>query len=252
MADPAAAERIEVRLRELYGSVPEEVAVLHVASVWQRADGERRVLRVGPETPCSEIDGFVLSLARARADAIVTTGRILRAEPELTHASLGPDRQRADLAEWRRLRLARHEPARTAVLTSGGELDLDHPLLRAAHRPLIATRPESAARLGDAAARRGIEVLALDPLDARALLAALRARGARCISIEAGPQTALPLYDSPLAIDELLLSIYAGPEPPVSAIGGPFLAAEQLARLLPRAARSPAIDSWSFERRIRV
>jgi riboflavin biosynthesis pyrimidine reductase len=251
---PAAggAERIEARLRALYGELPGEVGVLHVAAVWQRPDGERRVLRIREAMPRCDTDAFALSLARARADAIVTTGRILRLEPALTHELLGPPQLQADLREWRRLRLGRSEPAQSAVLTSGRELDLDHPVLRAAARPLVLTGRSAAAQLASAAARRGIGLVALEPLDLRTGLAALRARGGRCISIEAGPETALPLYDAPLAVDELMLSVYEAAELPAEVVGPAFLGAARLAELLPRASRAQRVGPWSFERRTRA
>jgi riboflavin biosynthesis pyrimidine reductase len=249
---PGGAERIEARLRALYGELPSEVEVLHVVSVWQGPGGELRVLRVGEATPRCDTDAFALSLARARADAIVTTGRILRLEPALTHELLGPRELQSDLREWRRLRLGRSEPARSALLTSGRELDLDHPLLRTAARPLILTGPGAAARLAAAGASRGIELLGLEPLNLRAGLAALRARGARCISIEAGPETALPLYDAPVAVDELLLSIYEAVELADDAVGPAFLGPARLAELLPHASRAQRIGAWRFERRTRA
>ena len=61
------------------------LGVLHVAAVWETPDGRYRTLRVGEGAIRSASDAVVLSAARARADAIVTTGRILRDEPELMH-----------------------------------------------------------------------------------------------------------------------------------------------------------------------
>src|SRR5262245_24969415 len=251
MAGVAGVERIDARLRALYGEVPGEVGVLHVASVWRDPRGGLRVLRIGPHTPRSPTDAFALSLARARVDAIVTTGRILRFEPDVTHALLGPEPLCDDLRAWRAERLGRSAPARSAVLTSGRELDLDHPLLRNSVRPLVITTPAAAARLEPAAALRGIELLGLDPLDARGALAALRARDMRSISIEAGPATALPLYDAPLAIDEVMLSIYQASALPEGIAGALFLPSERLAEVMPRASRGSREGDWCFERRAR-
>jgi riboflavin biosynthesis pyrimidine reductase len=244
----AAAERIDERLRELYGEVPGEVGVLHVAAVAAAADGGLRALRIGPGTPRSPADDFALSLARARVDAIVTTGRILRLEPDATHALLGPEAQRQDLRAWRARRLGRSQPARSAVLSSGRELDLDHPLLRAGFRPLLLTGPAAAARLSAAAQTRGIELVGLEPLDLRSALAALRARGLRALGIEAGPETALGLYEPPGAVDELMLSIYQGPVLPADALAGSFIAEGRIAQLLPRRSRTLRVGDWRFER----
>jgi riboflavin biosynthesis pyrimidine reductase len=169
----------------------------------------------------------------------------------VTHALLGPGPLCDDLRAWRAARLGRREAARSAVLTSGRELDLDHPLLRGATRPLVITTPASAARLAPAAASRGIEFVGLDPLDPRSALAALRARGMRSIAIEAGPATALELYDAPLAIDELMLSIYEASALPDGVAGPPFLSPDRLAELLPRASRGSREGDWRFERRTR-
>jgi len=252
VAEPGATQRVEARVRALYGCRVEEVAVLHVAALWQRPGGDLHVLRIGEQSPRSDTDDFTLSLARARADAIVTTGRILRLEPRLTHELLGPTGLQADLREWRAQRLGRSEPARSAVLSSGRELDLDHPLLRAAGRPLILTSPAAVARLSGAARPRGIELLGLEPLDLRASLAALQARGARCISIEAGPRSALQLYEAPLAVDELMLSVYEEPDLPPAAQGAPFLAPERIAQLLPHVSAPTRSGGWRFERRTRA
>jgi len=250
VSDASAAQRIDVRVRELYGALPEEVGVLHVAAVWRAPSGAHRVIRIGPGAPNSDTDTFALSLARARADVIVTTGRILREEPRVTHELL-PIPERSDLVAWRRLRLGRAEPARSAVLSRGRALDLDHPLFRAATRPWILTGPEAAARLAEPAAARGIETLALEPLDLRHALEALRERGMRCISIEAGPDTALDLYAEPLAVDELMLSVYSGSLPP-QRVGGAFPGATQLETLLPRSSELTRVGEWSFRRFVRA
>jgi riboflavin biosynthesis pyrimidine reductase len=250
MRDPAGAARIDARLRALYGELPGEVGVLHVAAVWRQPGGGLRLLRVGPATPRSATDAFALSLERARVDAIVTTGQILRLEPGLTHALPVPERERADLREWRAERLGRSDPARSAVLSSGRALDLDHPLLRAAHRPLLLTGPAAASRLGEPAARRGIELVGLEPLDLRSALAALRARGLGSLGIEAG-STALELYAEPLAVDELMLSVYEADTLPEAVAGPSFLAASELAQSLPHVSPGSREGAWRFERRSR-
>jgi riboflavin biosynthesis pyrimidine reductase len=250
VSEAAAVQRIETRLRSLYGSPPGEVAVLHVAAVWRARGGELRVLRSGAEAPASDTDAFALSLARARADAILTTGRILREEPRVTHDYL-PIPERADLAVWRRLALGLREPARSAVLTRGREIDLDHPLFGAEPRPWILTSPEAAARLRPEAAARGVEAVGLDPLHVRHALRELARRGMRCVSIEAGPETALELYAQPLAIDELMLSVYEGPLA-AAAIGPAFLEQGRIEALLPHASAPHRAEAWSFQRRTRL
>jgi hypothetical protein len=70
------------------------------------------------------------------------------------------------------------------------------------------------------------------------------------VSIEAGPRTAVPLYDAPGAIDELMLSVYEGPLDP-GRVAGTFLSDEDLrARGYDRAS-STVRGEWRFERWLR-
>jgi riboflavin biosynthesis pyrimidine reductase len=242
--------------RELLGDDPVRAGrVLHVASVWRDAAGVARVLRIGPKAPRSRHDAFLLSLARARAEAIVSTGRILGEEPALTHGLRGPPELRAALAAWRRERLVlAHEPW-LLVLSSGRALDPMHPAFHGAARPLLFVPSAAAAALRDRFAATEVRIASVPQPSVRLALDHLRRLGARRLTIEAGPTTARPLYDEPPRVDELWLATYAGEPPPPEVIGEPFVADERIAAVLPDASapceREEASGTWRFERRRR-
>jgi riboflavin biosynthesis pyrimidine reductase len=239
------------RLRAVPG---EEEGVLHVAAVWRPPGLDRHVvLRIREETPRSELDFLILNLARARADAIVTTGRILRQEPALTHDLQGAGGVPNALDAWRRDELGLERPPWLLVLTSGRDLDPGHPAFRSWARPLVFcpfTRVEQVRRqfLGTRVAVSGHPSpslrSALDHLE--------QERGARRISIEAGPSTAIAAYDAPARIDELLLSVFEAPEVPATIAGGELPSRRDLERILgPAVATFAAAEEsgpWRFER----
>ena len=198
------------RIASLWGisSVPRDAGVLHVVATW--FDGEaHRVIRITPQSPKSDTDVFLLNLARARADLILTTGRILREEPELTY-SLPPAWAEPMLA-WRRDVLGREDAPRVAVLTSGRGLDPEHPALHGWAAPVIVTSPDAARALRDRLPKR-VDVIGLPSTEVRAVLTWARSSGARTVSVEAGPTTARALYADPLAIDELSWSEFLEPD----------------------------------------
>lgn len=234
------ADKTRSRMRALYGEELGTIeGVLHVVAV--HAEGaSRRVIRIGDHAPKSATDFFALELARARADAIVITGAILREEPELRYELS------SGLAAFRRDVLGLRDPPRLLVLTRG-DIPLDHPALHGAARPILFTSAEAAPALR---ARTGLEIAAVPAPSARLALAFLRSeRGCRSVSVEAGPTTAVPLYDEPCAIDELALSVFGGALDP-RARGGRFLDEPALARRFERV--SCALEGqWGFERWIR-
>src|SRR5690606_11501377 len=136
--DLATTDGVEAALGRLYGAdVAPATGVVHVASVWQAAPDRYVPIAIGPGAPPSAHDFFVLQAARARADAIVTTGRNLRAEPAVTHGL--QDAAAPGLVAWRRERLGKQRPPILLVLTSARDLPVDHPALHGACAPLIFT-----------------------------------------------------------------------------------------------------------------
>jgi len=249
------------RIRELFDADLEEPAgVLHPLAVWQPPEGAAPfALRTGTkQTPKSDADRFVLGVARARADAVLTTGRNLRLEPRLTHA-LWPRRRGggwdAALAAWRRERLGRPEPRWSLVLTRRGDLDLDHPIFRGPTRGVLFTDESAGRELAPWARRVGVEMVTHPSPGPREALAWLRAQGALGVAVEAGPTTALALYDAPLAVDELILSHFDEPALAVEAQGPAFLEPSRLEALLrPAGAPHSAVEPsgrWSFRRWLR-
>ena len=151
--------------------------------------------------PESEIDRFSLSVARARADAILTTGRILRRERTLTHDLP------ADLVAWRREVLGKEFSPVIVVLSRGGALPLDHPVFDR-QGVLVVVPSQAEAETRARFIGRRAEIVALEDLTPRSLIEALRWRGLESICIEAGPSTTEALYQAPPLIDELMLSIF--------------------------------------------
>lgn len=243
--------------RELLGGDPSLAGrVLHVASAWRAGDGALRVLRIGPKTPRSSHDAFLLALARARAEAIVTTGRILREEPALTHGPLGPPALRAALAAWRRERLVLALDPWLLVLSSGRSLDPAHPAFHAPLRPLLFVPAAAATGLRERFAETDVRVVSVPAPDVRLALDHLRRLGAKRVTIEAGPTTARALYEEPVRVDELWLATYEGERPDEGVIGEPFVDDARLAEALPAASQPVARDEpsgrWRFSRRWRV
>jgi len=196
-----SAESVRCRIIALWGDPLEGPAgVVHVTAVGRVADRGLAVIRICPEAPTSETDAFSLAVARARADAIVTTGSILRAEAAVSHDP-GPE-----LRAWRRESLGKDASPTLAILTRGG-IPPGHPALAGA-RVLVGTTRTSAAELGPAIASETTEVVGLADSSLRGLIDELVRRGHRDICVEAGPSTSAGLYDAPLAVDELMLSIF--------------------------------------------
>jgi riboflavin biosynthesis pyrimidine reductase len=245
------AADVDAELRRMYGAdLAAATGVVHVTAVWQAAPDRLVTIAIGPDAPPSAHDFFALQAARARADAIITTGQILRAEPALTHDLQGA--AAPGLAAWRRERLGKQQPPLLLVLTSGRDLPVHHPALHATSTPLLFTSHEGAARLPDTP----IHVLSVATPDIRAAIAHLRAVGCRTILVEAGPSTASALYRPPVAVDELLLSVFHGALP-ARAQARDFVSPAHVRAHLPHAPQaSPALADqpsgpWQFLRFLR-
>jgi len=244
----------EQQIRELYGEtfaaeVAGRTGVLHVAAVWRRPDGVLMNLAINDAMPRSRSDKFVLALAEARADAIVTSGRNLRHEPHLVHAIDGP--HAGDLAAWRQHVLGRVEPPWTVVLTRRGEVDLAHPIFHSGSRPMVFCTGTGATR--DDAGGRGVEWVPRPGGDLRSLIDYLRMeRGCQRVLLEVGPSTAAEAYDEPNIVDELLLSICVADRIDKGAEGDPFLSLGRVAEagleLVSEVERQEESGPWLFRR----
>ncbi len=236
-SDLRSADDVDALAAALYGAPPPALdGVLHVTAVAE-VRGARRVIKIGQHSPKSALDLFCLHLARARVDAILVSGQVLRDEPTLRYELPPP------LRAWRARR--RPEPP-TLVVLSRGALPAQHPVWSSEAR-LVVVVPPDAAPAARASLPDRVEVVGVDDTRPRAVLAWLRReRGARAISVEAGPSVAVPLYETPAAIDELTLSVYRGALDP-RAEGAPFPDEATLAASLTRVGGRVDGD-WSFSR----
>lgn len=253
---PSPASAVAERVRRLYGDddLSDPAGVVHVAAVGREPDGEMVVLEINQATPRSRHDRFALDLARARADVIVTTGAILRAEPRLAY-ELESDRADA-LHAWRMDQLGRPTPPLVVVLTGREDIDLDHPTLHGWAQPWIFTNAENAkalhGRLPGHVGLVGEQTPSLGSL----IDWARRRFDARTITVEAGPTTTRPLYeDQPGLVDELMLSVFEG-KIPTAARGEPFVSAQTLERCFAqRREGEPVLEDsgpWRFVRLLRT
>lgn len=253
---PGEVEACAGRIRGLYGGSDDALAagpgVLHVTSVCRDEAGRCFTLRIGPHSPKSETDLFALNLARARCDAVVTTGRILREEPRLRHALP------RELAAWRSHCGAPGAPL-SVVLTGRDDLDLTHPLLAEAPRAVVVTGNVSAARLRARVAEAGcgdrVAIVARAEPGLRDTIALLQDDGISSICIEAGPSTTADLYREPVCVDELMLSVFLGALADDSVRGGESVSMSALARDFELAAESRRDEEsgpWCFQRYVRI
>jgi riboflavin biosynthesis pyrimidine reductase len=251
-AELTTAADVDALARALYGASPHGDGVVHVTALCEAGDGEPRTLLIGPDSPRSDHDFFALNLARARADAILVTGKVLRAEPTLRYDLQGKARAPAALAAWRREIAGRDTPPLLCVLTSGRGLDVTHPAFTSWATPLVFTSPAGAERLADAP----FEVVPAAEPSARAAVTYLREqRAARCVSIEAGPSTSRSLYDEPALVSELLLSLFLGAAP-AHVVGEPLVPMARVHELLgdgsPHEERHEPSGPWRFQRFLRA
>jgi riboflavin biosynthesis pyrimidine reductase len=255
---------LEARMHSLYGDVDWTRArgLLHVMAVAGQKDA---VLAIGPTSPASATDRFVLGLARARAELILTTGAILRSEPRLQHRYAEDEETNESFAQWRRSVLGLESPPVLLVFSGSGDFSADHPALRGARAGIVWTSKVGRARLGPSAGRLSVEVGIAEGAEAAnlaepvgALLCAARARfEAETVLIEAGPTLSEAFYRLPSTatrsprVDELLLSRFEG-EVASEAIGPSFAGREEIPKLFPEAPTSVRVEEpggiWRFER----
>ncbi len=235
------AEDVQEAAESLLGSQVAKTGIVHTTAVWDGGAGQLFTLEINSETPPCHHDFFLLNLCRARADAIVTTGQILRRETELSHALQGPAEVPGALRAWRERCLGKATPPVSLVLTSGRDLDFEHPLFSGWTRPLVYTSLEGHWTLESQAMSHGVEVAGVEqPSPAGAVELLRREFGAATILIEAGPSTSRELYEPRLEIDELLLSTFGGQRLPESVRGKPFFDTTRLREIFPH--RTPAVE----------
>ena len=253
----SALKTCRERIQSLYSDdLRDDAGIIQVVSTWCDPQGTSRVIAIGEEAPKSPTDLFILNLARSRADAVVTTGNLLRAEPRLTHLIEGPTETQEQLGAWRRKFLRRNESPLSLVLTSGQALDFNHPLFQTRNPCVIYTTEDSAERLRAPAQQRAIEVVGCKSPSLRSALTWLREqRQARTISIEAGPTTSLTAYKEPVEVQEILYSVYHEAALPEKARGPIFLCLDELKAKgfeeANRVARQEPSGRWSFIRLVR-
>lgn len=236
--------------RALYGELPAPQGVVHVVSAARGEDGRFHVINIGPRAPKSETDFFVLQLSRARADAVLSSAQILRAEPELRLAFTGELRESFDELRWRALG---KNALVCAVLTRTGDLPRAHPWFSEPLERLVFTGEERAKALQEELGTRA-EVVGLQEPSARTAIAALRARGLSAISVEAGPTAVAALYRDEPSVDELWLSRVEVPDLPSDVLGGALPPDAQLFAGLTCASsvlRDELSGPWRFERWVR-
>lgn len=242
------------RIRALYGTDLEAPGgTLHVAAVaWEGEGDGLPTLRITAQTPRSATDRFVLGLARARADAVLTTGQILRDEPALEHRYHEERVIAAALAAWRSERLGKPLPPVSVVLTSGRGLDFAHPLFAGPAPVWILTTETAAAALRARVPKRH-RVVGANDLTPRRALAYLRGEaGFETVSIEAGASTTASLYRWRPQVSELWLSAFESGGLPKSLRGPAFASAARLLEIFgpPRSrhVEQEASGRWSFSR----
>ena len=248
--DPDAlrsADDVSRALVTLFGVDPaSDRGVLHSASVWEGPHGTRAI-RIGEHAPGSRVDYFLLHVARARASAIVTTGRILRDEPRLRY-DLGASSGFVDaLTAYRGERVGLRNRATVVVLSHGKDIDFAHPTFHGWAKPLLMVPESAPSSLGDLAEFHGIALRRLPQLDLDSALASLRNGGHGTVLIEAGASTTRPRYERGRGFDELVLSRYLGAAIDSRAIGGEFPDRAMLERIYGEPRHEHALDEASGE-----
>jgi riboflavin biosynthesis pyrimidine reductase len=210
---------VEAELDALYGdhALPAS-GILHTVHALRGPTGRLHALRIDEHAPKSDTDWFVLSLCRARADAVLTSAENLRREPQLVHQLSGPWAD--SLRTYRGQTLEKTAPLTCAILTRSGDLPETHPVWSDGTHKLLLCPPQAEASLRQRFAQRA-EVIAVPALDAASACALLAQRGLSLISVEAGPSTAASLYAGPTRVSELWLTVWES-APAQAALAGPL------------------------------
>jgi hypothetical protein len=248
LTDVASVDRAA---HALFGSpLDTRPAVSHSFAAWRAApDAPLTTIQINEHGPKSDLDFLALHIARARADGIIITGKILRDEPNLTYSLQADPRWGDALKQWRQRHWGLCDPPWLLVLTGRGDIDFGHPVFRSEVRPLIFTTDRAAARKLAAAP---YPVVSDEAPDIRRAIQHLHlARDCECVSIEAGPSTARALYERPMLVKELLLSVYLEPSLDERAKGEPLVELAEVRRLFHHetsATHREEGQHWSFYR----
>lgn len=248
LSDAASVDRAA---RALFGSpLDTRPDVSHSFAAWRAAaDEPLTTIKINEHAPKSALDWLALHISRARADAIIITGKILRVEPELSFSLRADPRWGDSLESWRERRWGLCDPPWILILTGRGDIDFEHPVFHGWGRPLIFTTDRTATRKLAAAP---CPVISDEAPDIRRAIRHLRLeRDCECVSIEAGPSTARELYERPMAVKELLLSVYLEPSLDERAQGEPLVKLSEVRgvfRSETSATHRDAGQHWSFHR----
>jgi riboflavin biosynthesis pyrimidine reductase len=245
------ASSVDLAARTLFGGALDvRPAVSHSFAAWSAdEDVPLTTIRINEHGPKSDLDFLALHIGRARADAIIITGKILREEPNLTYDLHSDPRWGDALASWRERRWGLCDPPWLLILTGRGEIDFDHPVFHGRVRPIIFTTDRAASRKLAAAP---CPVVADEAPDIRRAIQHLQVtRECECVSIEAGPSTARSLYESPMMVKELLLSVYVEASLDPRAQGAPLVKLSEVRGMFrseTSATHREQGHHWSFHR----
>jgi len=248
LTDVASVDRAA---RALFGApLDTRPSVSHSFAAWRPEEGAPlTTIQINEHAPKSDLDFLALHIARARADGIIITGKILREEPDL-HYDLHADPRWGDaLLNWRERHWGLCDPPWLLILTGRGDVDFDHPVFHSWVRPMIFATDRAATRkLADAPC----PVVADESPDIRRAIKHLQlSRECECVSIETGPSTARALYERPIAVKELLLSVYLAPRLDERVQGAPLVSLSEVRSLFRSETSATHRDQgqhWSFHR----
>ena len=217
-------------------------------ATWHEPNSEDLItIAINEYGPQSSLDFFSLHLGRARTDAIVITGKILRDEPFLHYGLKNKPQWKQALTQWREVRWGLYENPWLLILTSGRDIDFNHPIFSSPVRPLFYTSEQGASRyLSDCP----YPVITDSQPDIRSAIEHLhQEQQCSCVSIEAGPSTSRQLYTTPIMVDEVLLSIYQGPVLNPLARSKTFFSMNQLKQgytVISRVSMQDESGPWTF------
>lgn len=169
--------------------------ITHVTLLHSNNNKIYNTVKTNEWSPKHVFDTLMLNLCRSSVDAIIVTGETIRNEPQLTMNLFGSHRH--ILQQYRHDVLCKYDRPDIVVMTRDqNSIDKHHPLLHTQHKVIYYTCHEP-----------------------NSLLHCIQQYQSQynSISIESGPNTTLPLYESiindknnSITIDTLLLSLYNG------------------------------------------